>query len=62
MEVFILIIAFFMMSAASDIGRPEEYRLTITEWRWWLRVGLFALSALLIEGVGIYYGLNATVN
>lgn len=51
-KLLIFLLGFFIISVASDLGRPEEYRLKITEWRYWVQVLLFAISATIFQYLG----------
>lgn len=52
-ELLITILGFFILSVASDLGRPEEYSLKITEWRYWVQILLFVAASTIFQALGM---------
>jgi len=52
-KFLILMLGFFILSVASDLGRPEEYRLELTEWRYWVQILLFVAASTIFQALGM---------
>lgn len=52
-KFLILMLGFFILSVASDLGRPEECRLELTEWRYWVQILLFVVASILFQALGM---------
>jgi hypothetical protein len=54
-KILLEILAFMLLFAATEIGRPKEYSIKIFSWKWFAQVTIFVIAAMIFEFLGKYY-------
>jgi len=55
MTFVMIIVAYILIYTACDYGRPQEHRFSISDYRWWVQVGLVTAGGIILYNLHSWF-------